>query len=297
MLQFKKLTKEHIPLLRKYLRTNKYYCCENTFGFIYLWKDTENIYVSEEDGVMYIMSIIYGSSNFYYPFGENITADCFRKIDEYCTHHGAHLKFWYLTQENVQPLKDYFQDRISLVNERDWADYLYNYNDLYLLPGKRYHNQKNYINRFARNYQYEFVSYDDSKKALLEGFFDTYYEEQNKESTLFKEEKKVLQYLADNYNDLDMLGSLLIVDNEAIGISFGEIVEDTIYVHFEKALKRFEGSYATVNNLFLQMYHSPEIKFINREEDVGDMGLRTAKMRLRPVRLVDKYFGDVTSKA
>lgn len=293
MLQFKKLTKEHIPLLRKYLGKNKYYCCENTFGFIYLWKDTENIYVCEEDGVMYIMSIIYGSSNFYYPFGDNVTETCFRKIDEYCTYNTTKLKFWYLTEENVQPLKDYFQDRISLVNERDWADYLYAYDDLLLLPGKKYHNQKNYINRFAKTYQYQFVAYDDTKKPLLEEFFANYYEEQNKESLLFKEEKKVLQYLADNYSDLDMLGGLLVVDNKAVGISFGEIVEDTLYVHFEKALKRYEGSYATVNNQFLQMYYSPNLKFINREEDVGDEGLRTAKLRLRPIRLVDKYFGDV----
>ena len=289
----KKLTSEHIPLLRKYVDKAEGYCCENTFGFIYLWKDVENIHFAEEDGVMYIVSFVYGSANFYFPFGDNITNDCFKQIDEYCTANELKLKFWYLIDENLPALKEYFGDRIELKNERDWADYLYAYEDLRFLEGKKYKTQRNHISKFSSSYHYEFVAYDSTKKDIILEFCKHYYKEQNKESTLFMEERKVLQYLVDNYEEVGMLGGILIVDGSVVGISFGEIKGDTLYVHFEKALIKYSGSYATTNNMYLQLYEHPDVKYVNREEDVGDEGLRTAKLRLRPIRLVDKYFVDV----
>ena len=293
MLQFERINEKSIPVLKKYLNKTTYYSCENTFGFIYLWSAAENHYICEQDNVLFVMSIREGTANFYYPFGEKIIDTDISKIEEYCLKNMLILSFWHISQENVERLEKYFKGRLELVADRNWADYLYSYENLINLSGKKYHTQKNHFNQFVKNNKYQYLAYDDTKRELLEEFFTDYYINQNKESKIFKAEKTVLKFILDDFSSTGLIGGMLIVDGKAIGFSFGEKVGDTLYVHFEKALKEYRGSYAATNKLFLDMCYSEELKFVNREEDVGDLGLRQSKMRLRPIRLVEKYFGKV----
>ena len=74
-----------------------------------------------------------------------------------------------------------------------------------------------------------------------------------------------------------------------IGFSIGEIINDTLFVHIEKALKQYSGAYETINFLFAQNAITPEVLYINREEDVGDVGLRKAKLSYNPIHILTKY--------
>ena len=51
------------------------------------------------------------------------------------------------------------------------------------------------------------------------------------------------------------------------------------------------GAGETINKLFAEMMTNrhPEIIYINRQEDVGDPGLRHAKESYHPLKLLDKY--------
>ena len=67
--------------------------------------------------------------------------------------------------------------------------------------------------------------------------------------------------------------------------------EDTFDVHFEKAFETVEGAYAAVNcemARFLRLRH-PEVRFLNREDDIGLEGLRKAKLDYHPHHMVEKY--------
>ena len=66
--------------------------------------------------------------------------------------------------------------------------------------------------------------------------------------------------------------------------------EDTFDIHFEKALDIADGTYGAVNNGFaryLQVKY-PQLKWLNREDDLGIEGLRQAKLSFYPAYLVEK---------
>ena len=67
---------------------------------------------------------------------------------------------------------------------------------------------------------------------------------------------------------------------------------DTFYVHFEKARSDVQGAYGAVNCEFARYIREkyPEVKYLNREEDMGIEGLRRAKKSYYPHHLVEKYW-------
>ena len=65
------------------------------------------------------------------------------------------------------------------------------------------------------------------------------------------------------------------------------ICDDTIVVHIEKAYADIEGAYPMINQQFVQ-HEAMDFKYVNREDDVGEEGLRRAKLSYHPVFLVEK---------
>jgi hypothetical protein len=65
-------------------------------------------------------------------------------------------------------------------------------------------------------------------------------------------------------------------------------------IHFEKANDRYKGVYQYINQEFAKTLPN-YFKLVNREQDLGDEGLRQAKMTYRPSSFVKKY--RVTKKA
>ena len=79
------------------------------------------------------------------------------------------------------------------------------------------------------------------------------------------------------------------MDNEIAAFSIGEpLTKDTIVVHVEKAFTSIHGAYNIINQQFA-LHETEGYTYINREEDMGESGLRKAKESYYPVRLVEKY--------
>ena len=61
-------------------------------------------------------------------------------------------------------------------------------------------------------------------------------------------------------------------------------------VNFEKAVD--PAAYPAINNAFAKyiMAHRPEIRYLNREDDMGLEGLRKAKLSYCPDHMVEKHW-------
>jgi hypothetical protein len=82
-----------------------------------------------------------------------------------------------------------------------------------------------------------------------------------------------------------------LIDGKIQAISIGgKINKNTVTVHVEKANTEYRGLYQLINNEFCK--HLPEdITLVNREEDMGILNLRKAKLSYKPVWLEESHIG------
>jgi hypothetical protein len=96
----------------------------------------------------------------------------------------------------------------------------------------------------------------------------------------------------EHFRELKLRGALYLVNGRPAGWCLGEgLARGRMFaVHFEKGLDEYKGIYQFINQAFaasLPAYYT----HINREQDLGDEGLRQAKMTYRPSGFVRKYTG------
>ena len=65
------------------------------------------------------------------------------------------------------------------------------------------------------------------------------------------------------------------------------MTEDTFVVHIEKAFSDIQGAYPIINREFV-LHAAKGYQYINREEDLGQEGLRKAKLSYNPAILLEK---------
>ena len=103
------------------------------------------------------------------------------------------------------------------------------------------------------------------------------------------ETKAVIETL-DNWDyNYSLCGGYITSSDRVIGFTIGEIVGDTVYVHVEKADHTIPGAYQFLSSSFLKNLDNADIRFVNREEDMGLPGLRKAKLSLHPIKLLKKF--------
>ena len=101
----------------------------------------------------------------------------------------------------------------------------------------------------------------------------------------------------DNFQELGLQGGLLRLNGEVVAFTIAEKTNsDTLLVHIEKAYGDIVGAYPAIANEFLrntvvidEAAGELSVKYINREDDAGDLGLREAKMQYHPLFLLEKY--------
>ena len=179
---------------------------------------------------------------------------------------------------------------VRVDEKRDSFDYLYLREELALLPGSRFHKKKNRINYFSvrHNYGVELFSHVHVTGCLA--LLDIWQRSSrdNSASSLLLE----VEATSEGLRSADILGltGIVIMVNDAIAaFALGEqLNQDTAVCHFEKADPFSEGLYQLVNREFAKNVFQ-NCRYLNREQDLGEMGLRSAKLSYHPVELVKKY--------
>ena len=292
-LVFKPITLNSLSEIAPYLPQQSYRTCDFSIGGIYMWVD----YFGYEYAICHDTLFIRGGEEdhlqntaFAVPVGTLDLKESIPLLGAYCRQHGQPLILSAVPEPAAQTIAGLYGFPVTELP--DWGDYLYRASDLATLVGHRFNKKRNRVNKFKSTYpdfQYEPVTAQNLPE--LKAFFDRYMQAYHKDSELFAyEESKVAQVLRE-YDRLPFEGGLLRVGGEIAAFSVGEVVNDTLIVHIEKARKDIVGAYEAINYFYsAQMAEAhPEVQYINREDDAGDPGLREAKLSYNPETILKKY--------
>lgn len=177
------------------------------------------------------------------------------------------------------------QNGYAVHEDRNNFDYLYLREDLATLPGRHYHKKRNLVNAFLNNYTYEAMPLRGAHIADAYAVLDAWREAKG-ESGDYAASKEALDLM----EELKLKGYIFYVNGKPAAYTLGEALARgrSFAIHFEKALDSYKGIYQFVNQAFAASLPKYYVH-INREQDLGDEGLRQAKMTYRPCGFVKKY--------
>ena len=107
---------------------------------------------------------------------------------------------------------------------------------------------------------------------------------------MLKRELAALECTLRHFDDFGQQGLLVTVNSRPVAFSIYEAISPTtVAIHFERALRSYKGLYQVINCETAKVILRQGFEHINREEDLGDVGLRDAKMSYHPIEIVPAY--------
>ena len=296
-MDFERLELEHIGLLKPYFENNLCRICDCTIGGTFIWRDLFKTEFAVEDGILYLKVLYLTGETAFTPPRALPSSDeetcpgreAYDVIVSYCRDIGCTPRLCAVSEHRLEIIRELYPG-VKAATDRAWSDYVYQSGDIIGLTGRKYSGQRNHINRFIRDYpnwSFEPIGVDNLRE--VRDFFDSYAREHVKDFAAYDEGNVKTLEVLDNLDTYGLFGGTLKVDGKVVGASLGETVGDTLFVHIEKSLTAYTGSYPMLVNQFAKMFAVGDIRFINREEDDGVEGLRISKLSYHPACLLNKY--------
>lgn len=173
--------------------------------------------------------------------------------------------------------------RFEVKPDRDNDNYIYRAADLALLAGRRYSKKRNLIAQATQAYEWTVeplaLSNTDACLEVLRGA-----------GLNLELDGLALENSLRLFPEIPQDGVLLRVNGKPAAFSiFEPQTKDIAVVHFERALRSYKGLYQVLNRATAQAMLERDFGFINREEDLGDPGLRQSKKSYYPVRMEEAF--------
>jgi len=264
------------PLLEPLFRGLGDGLSELSFAGVYCFRASHAYRIGRlEDGTHVLAGADKGIPFFICPFGlprPNLLPELFRAFSA--------MKL--VTEAQAEHLR---QVGYTVTEDRDNFDYLYRREDLAALRGRALQRKRNLVHAFEKMHSYEAYPFSSERLgdaiSILEAWRDN-----AKDQADYAPSREALEHAS----DFGLHGRIYYVEGKPAGYTLGEASKaGTMFVvHYEKTVPGMKGLYQVINMDFVRSL-PPEVVLINREQDLGDAGLRQAKLTYRPCEYVKKY--------
>ncbi|MDD3227056.1 MAG: phosphatidylglycerol lysyltransferase domain-containing protein, partial [Tissierellia bacterium] len=251
MLNFKKIELEDkewiIPILRESVISG----CHQNFGNLFAWREINDTKVAKVNDFLVAKQFISNVKDIYlYPMGKGdvkpVIEEIIRSVDK-------NLIFAGLSPEEANELDELYPGRFIYDQVRDDYDYIYLLEKMVSLKGKKLHRKRNHVNAFIRNnlvWTFETIT-EENKAECIEMNKKWCIDIGCKDDKSLMDENCATKYFLKYFNELELQGGLIRVDNEVVAYTIGEVLNtDTYVVHIEKAFKDVQGAYPMINQQF-----------------------------------------------
>lgn len=296
-MKFKEINIDAKQVLDKYFEMVDYEACEYCFNTLFMWQHSYKTCYYIGDGFAVLIGEHNGEVFSILPLApkDKIPEAVEFAINWFDTDNHK-IYFRGIDKDVVEMLKEIYPGKFEYTAERDIFDYVYDAEKLRTVKGRKLSGKRNHLNYFNREYGGRV-----ERRLLDKNDFPECLEIMKKWSKLkngdeeFEESKDEefigVKKLLDNYDKIsDKLKVYgVFVDGNLEAFSMGEKINGNMaLIHIEKANSNIRGLYPYINKMFLVDVF-PDVKWVNREEDMGIEGLRIAKESYYPERFVEKY--------
>lgn len=302
------------PIMNEYLNLVSVDVSDYTFAGNYIWlsnatgfyaviNDTFCLFILSSGVLTMLLPPIGKKENTY-----DAMISCFEIMNSH-NENNNYSKIEYVHEDILEGFVDYLEEGTlvfemlkDFVIEKKLVDYIYRSDKLINLAGDSYKVKRNEINRFKKiypNHKLEMFDKEKHSEAVL-----TLFNKWVKDRTQFMPQEEVeifldgiyferfaIKRLLKDYDNLELIGLVLYIDDELKGFTVGErISDDTASVIIEKTDFEILGCAQFIFREFTKIlkdtYNS---EYINVGDDMGFENLKKVKMSYRPHKLIPKY--------
>ena len=295
MLKFEPVTIDIADKLLQFVQPEKTRSCDYTPGNLIMWARFMDYRYAIEEDTLFISCKSQNdmkSEAFLPPIGKMELKEAVAILKEYCENTGKELRLTAVPQEFVEELQSRLP-HFECEELENWSDYVYDIQKLATLQGKALNKKRNRYNKFITEqpaYTYNRCTADDITDVVK--FLASNREcQHNREDNMRCYEHWQCMATVRNLLKYEQPAGVLRIDGRITAFTLGEVFNDTLFVHIEKADHNIAGASEAINRLFVNdiLAEHPELVYANREEDLGDPGLRQVKRAYNPIMMIQRY--------
>ena len=271
MSEFIPVSCRNIEALEPYFAVCANRICDNTAGVTFQWR---NIF----------------KTHFAIAKDTLVTRSVYKRVGPcYSVPVGEELRYACVGADQLPLIEARYSGRYFVEEKRDWFDYLYEADSFRTFSGKKYHGQKNHVNRFYKDFpEAECREITENMFPECISFLERIEAEHPEMSEVERNELKGTMDLIELACRLNQRAACLITRLGITALSVGEIKGDTLFAHAEKADVNASGAYPAMAQAFVN-FMGTGFTYVNREDDAGDEGIRYSKLNYKPIELIPKY--------
>lgn len=276
---FRKISLADKELFESYFSKHPQETSELTFTNFFIWRDCDLSEVTSVNGNICVVARPDNEPPYFFePLGE----DRIEETIETCLSHVP--RFSRVTEKFA---KAHFEgkSRYRIEPVRDHFDYIYRTEDMIALKGKKYDGKRNKIKRLLKNNIpiYQKLTADTAPDCLK--LLDKWIRSKKPGTCIDGPIREALN----NLSGLSVEGAVIKINGKVEAFTIGEMLNrDTAVIYIEVANPDIDGLSQHINHQFCRNEWA-HFTYINREQDMGDGGLRKAKMSYHPFKLIPKY--------
>ncbi|TLP40723.1 DUF2156 domain-containing protein [Arcobacter arenosus] len=301
-------------IMDNYLKEISVDLSDYTFAGNYIWLSTATGFYSIVNDTFCLFILNSGELTMLLPpIGKKEkTYEAILKCFEIMNVHNSnrnYSKIEYVHEDILEGFVDYLEEGTLIYEmlkdfliEKKLVDYIYKAEDLIDLKGDSYKSKRNEINKFKKiypNHKIEILEKSKHGDDVIQ-LFNKWVKDRTtympkEEIEVFLDgiyfERFAIKRLFNNYENLDVIGLVIYIDDEIKGFTVGEKINDTTAsVIIEKTDFEVLGCAQFIFREFTKILKEKyAIEYVNVGDDMGFENLKKVKMSYRPNKLVPKY--------
>jgi hypothetical protein len=263
------------------------------FENIYVWKGLFDIsWAIIEKNLCVFFKDKLGCFLYLAPLGKNkntqVAKEAFRIMDSFNKN------------KEVSRIENVEQEDIGFYEDAGYSvwkksdDYICKRNDLAGLKGNKFKHKRACLNYFTKHYDFKYLDFKPGYKDVCLELYDYWLAGRKAGNPdyiyqcMMEDSRKSLKNALDGYSGLNLVGKLVMIDNEVKAFTFGfELNKETFCILYEIADLSIKGLSQFIFSRFCRELEG--YKYINIMDDSGLENLKKVKLSYRPVKTAVSY--------